>query len=319
MKSRVSICAFLLFAALAPSAAANCGSASCPIDLHALYDPNFGRWSIDLSLQYIDQDRTRGVAVGPVHHDEMRTINRITSVQFMHALSEGLQLGAVLPYVSRFHEHFDHHESEFQQWQFASRGDASVMARWRLWEASQSPSTLWLTGGVKLPTGARHKSAFGEEAEVTIQPGTGSVDETVGVTWSTRFARNTAASGPMGHATLIPLFASASYRLNGRGTERYRRGNEMQASVGTELPLGNRFSILGQINGRWQSKDDVGDTDENREQTGGSFLYASPGLRVALPHGYSVFAVIQLPLRQEANGIQLVSRHNYLLGLNRRY
>ena len=80
--------ALLLFSLLAPARAqASCGSSSCPLDLHALEGIETGKFSLDLSLQYIDQDRprigSRGAAVGalPSDHDEIRTINRLTALQ----------------------------------------------------------------------------------------------------------------------------------------------------------------------------------------------------------------------------------------------
>ncbi|HEU5311668.1 MAG TPA: hypothetical protein VFV24_09475, partial [Candidatus Eisenbacteria bacterium] len=64
---------------------ASCGSESCPLD-HA------SRWSerpftFELSYQYLDQDQPRtgtddaDVGAIPRHHDEVRTLNRITTAR----------------------------------------------------------------------------------------------------------------------------------------------------------------------------------------------------------------------------------------------
>jgi hypothetical protein len=72
---------FLLFSFTAGSAIASCGLSSCPIDLHALQFGDTGRFSLDLSFQYIDQDQprigSRRAHVGEIasDHDEIRTIN----------------------------------------------------------------------------------------------------------------------------------------------------------------------------------------------------------------------------------------------------
>ena len=172
----------LLFSLAAFNAHASCGSSSCPIDLHALQFVDEGRFSLDLSFQYIDQDQprigTRRAQFGEIasDHEERRTINRLASLQLNYALSERLQLALTVPYVSRSHEHFDEENAEVERWNFSDVGDAAVQARLRLF-ASDAPahSSLWLTGGVKLPTGTTHETGdTGEDAEVTIAPGTGS-------------------------------------------------------------------------------------------------------------------------------------------------
>jgi hypothetical protein len=73
------------------------------------------------------------------------------------------------------------------------------------------------------------------------------------------------------------------------------------------------------LNGRFASKDDVGATNENRNLTGGRYLYLSPGLRVAMSHRTSIYGFVQLPLYQHVNGIQLTSKANYVAGIRRSF
>ena len=56
-----------------------------------------------------------------------------------------------------------------------------------------------------------------------------------------------------------------------------------------------------------------------RFETGGTFVYASPGLRIQLPRGSSLYGYVQLPLYQRVNGLQLTSRVNYLGGIQQRF
>ncbi|MEA2238343.1 MAG: hypothetical protein QOC81_3067 [Thermoanaerobaculia bacterium] len=316
--------ALLLLFAL--DAGASCGSSSCPIDLHALlFDA--GRFSLDLSFQYIDQDQprigSRRAHVGEIasDHDEIRTINRLASLQLNYALNERVQLAVTLPYVSRSHEHFDEQNAEIERWNFAKAGDAVVQGRLRLFQSEGlSHSSIWLTGGAKLGTGSRHETAnSGEDAEVTIAPGSGSTDALFGVTYQSGVVRETTLAGEMGHSTLIPFFIALNGRLNGRGTNDYRRGHEIQLNAGTEYPLSNTIHLLAQLNGRIMGKDDVGQTDENRDLTGGRFVYLSPGLRVLLGHEMSVYAFAQLPVYQRVNGLQLTSKANYVAGVRKSF
>lgn len=123
----------------------------------------------------------------------------------------------------------------------------------------------------------------------------------------------------MGHATLIPFFVAINSRFNGRGTSDYRRGHEIQLNAGTEYPLTQSVHLLGQLNARIANKDDVGATDENRNLTGGRYVYLSPGLRVAMSRRTSIYGFLQLPIYQHVNGIQLTSKANYLAGIRRSF
>ncbi|HKS24919.1 MAG TPA: hypothetical protein VJZ76_19140 [Thermoanaerobaculia bacterium] len=299
---------------IAASAFASCGSSSCPLDLHALGLLDNARFVLDLSFQSIDQDHVRRQSGDfEIEHDELRTLNRLTTLQLTARVAPRWQLGVTAPFVSRTHEHVERDSGDFERWRFGAFGDAAVQARFR---AAQS---LWLTAGVKLPTGAQHETNGDEEAEVTIQPGTGSTDVTLGATWQGGLVRDTGVSGPMGSATLIPLFASASYRRNGRGTHDYRRGNELQVSAGSEYPLTQSLHVLGQLNLRRLAKDDAGLTEENPELTGGTYLYVSPGLRFLAGGGTSLYGYVQLPVMQRVNGVQLVSHRNVLVGIQKRF
>src|SRR5258706_150710 len=315
----------LLSSITAENAVASCGSSSCPIDLHALQS-DAGRFSLDLSLQYIDQDQprigTRRAHVGEIasDHDEIRTINRLTSLQLSYGLSERLQLALTLPYVGRSHEHFDEENGQIERWNFGDLGDAVLQGRLRLLTIGPAHGSLWINAGAKFATGSRRETgSSGENAEVTIAPGTGSTDALFGVTYQAAVLRNTSLEGMLGHATLIPYFIALNVRVNGHGTNDYRRGREVQLNAGTEYPLTPAIHLLGQVNGRISSKDDVGETNENRDLTGGRYLYLSPGLRMMIGYGTSLYGFVQVPLVQHVNGLQLTSKANYVAGVHKSF
>ena len=111
MRRQLLVIAFAVAFATASSLYAGCGSSSCPLDLNNLNVPATRHFSLDLSLQYIDQDQpragTENVDVGAIHahHDEVRTINRITTAALTWAASDRLHVTATLPFVSRAHQH----------------------------------------------------------------------------------------------------------------------------------------------------------------------------------------------------------------------
>jgi hypothetical protein len=321
-----AVALLLLFLFTSQNVSASCGSSSCPIDLHALQFGD-GKFSLDLSFQYIDQDQPRigshRAAIGAIasDHDEIRTINRLTTLQLNYSLNERFQMAVTLPYVSRSHEHFDEENARIERWNFADIGDVAVQGRLRLFASDGlEHSSLWLTGGVKLPTGStRETGSTGEDAEVTIAPGTGSTDALLGITYQSGVLRNTALEGDLGHTTLIPFFIALNGRLNGSGTHDYRRGHEIQLNAGTEYPLTSTVHLLGQLNARNSGKDDVGTTDENRDLTGGRYIYLSPGLRLLLGWKTSIYGFVQVPVYQHVNGLQLTSKANYLAGIHKSF
>ena len=320
MRSRISfVLVFLAALALGPlarPAAASCGSATCPIDPQSLNLPSAGQWTFDLSQQYIDQDRLRhgqhdvSGAEPPAEGElELRTVNRVTTFFANYAPTSELILSASLPYVSRYHEHFD--SREFQTYHLDGAGDASVSARYRFLPF------LWGGVAVKLPTGSRSSSnSEGDEAEPTIAPGTGSTDVSASVVFQTAANVPSLTYGPMGNTAALPLFLGITGRRNGTGTRDYRAGNELQINAGANYPVSQTFQVLFQLNYRAKTKDDVGKTDAVRDDTGGTFLYASPGLRVALSAHAAVYGYVQLPLYQRINGINIVSRYNLLGGVH---
>src|SRR4051794_22584246 len=322
----VAVALLLLLSLSSEVARASCGSSSCPIDLHALQFGE-GKFSLDLSFQYIDQDQPRigsqraPIGAIPSDHDEIRTINRLAALQLNYSLSERFQMAVTLPYVSRSHVHFDEENARIERWNFADLGDATVQGRVRVF-ASDAPehSSLWLSGGVKLPTGTRREiGSTGEDAEVTIAPGTGSTDALLGVTYQSGLLRGTALQGELGHTTLIPYFIALNARVNGRGTHDYRRGHELQLNAGTEYPLTSAIHLLSQINSRIVAKDAVGQTDENRDLTGGQYVYLSPGVRVLLASKTSIYGFVQVPIYQHVNGLQLTSKANYVAGIRKSF
>src|SRR5438093_805057 len=86
---------------------------------------------------------------------------------------------------------------------------------------------------------------------VRSPPVSGSTDGLVGIhlMWPIRLPSTTAATAP--------LFATIEGRFNGRGTDDYRVGDELQVSVGGTYPVGERIDLLSQLNLRVRGKDDV--------------------------------------------------------------
>ena len=312
---------------------ASCGSATCPMDPQSLNLPLPRQFTLDVSFQYIDQDqvrigRRRGeVGEIPSDHDEVRTVNRGLGLLANYAPSDRLVLSAVIPFVSRFHEHIEESElgaspasvrrvqhGSAETWRFQDLGDVAVSARYRL-----TPK-VWVNAGVELPTGARRPvNDEGEVAEPTLAPGSGSTDFFGGVVFQTQLTVPSLSRGLLGSASVMPFFVGATYRRNGRGTEDYRQGDELLVNAGLNYSLFARLQLLAQVNADFRDRDAVGNTDEDPSHTGRTSIYLSPGVRVGLPGGIAAYWLVQIPVYQRVNGIQLTAGSNLVGGVQARF
>ncbi len=308
MRTLIAIAVALLF----PIASyASCGSASCPLDLHSLNQPSAGGFTLDLSFEYIDQNHLHGHSDIPPAHLERRTINRTGSLLLRYAPNDWLQLSVSAPYVARSHQHF--HDDELESWNVRGMGDVQLQARGRV------TKHLWLMGGVELPTGGTSvRNQNGERAEIPLQPGSGSTDWIAGVAFEHNIKRATHIAGSMGNIALLPLFASITYRRNGVGALDHRIGNEWQMNGGTAYPLSPSLELLAQMNLRRRGRDTSPDDPQDAFFTGGTYAFTSTGIRLSRGRG-AAYLLMQLPLYQHVNGIQLVAKRNWLAGLQWRF
>jgi len=320
----LSVLALLVIAALAsitaisPQAAlASCGSENCPLDRVSFWDES--RLSLELTEQYIDQDQprvgTHDAMVGalPAHHDEVRTVNRIASARAAYRPSQSWTLSAALPFVNRTHEHIHNHLGvpEYQRWNYAHVGDLEALAVRRFAAGPEAKRAYFLTAGFKAPTGVTEvEEVDGDQPEPSARPGTGSWDVLAGLgaEWTLR--------GPVA-GRQMPIRLGVNGRWNGRGTENYQVGAELAGYLGTEVRVASAASVLFQTNLRIKAKDDVGDFDAEAGNTGGTAVYLSPGVRFSVGRQFSLYGLIQFPVYQRVNGIQIVSDSNLYFGVSR--
>jgi len=321
-----------MFVVIPAAVLASCGSATCPMDPQSLNLPLPRQFTLDVSFQYIDQDQVRiGRREGEVgeihsHHDEVRTVNRGVGLLANYAPNERLVLSALVPFVSRYHRHLSDSHFEptaapqkvrhtlVETWRFDDLGDVAVSARYRFAPA------FWATGGIELPTGKRRPANDdGESADPTLAPGSGSVDIFGGVVYQTQIGVPSLSRGPLGNASVMPFFAGALYRHNGFGTDHYRHGPQLLVNAGVNYPLFARLDVLAQVNADFRGRDDAGNTDEDSANTGRTSIYLSPGLRVGLPGGLAAYWLLQIPVYQRVNGIQLTSDYNLVTGVQARF
>jgi hypothetical protein len=168
-------------------------------------------------------------------------------------------------------------DGERTEFSLSGLGDVSLMGSLVLWRDRDVLPGTWLEGRafVKAPTGRSHERVDGVK-DPHLQPGTGSWDFGFGVAAAHRLP-------------LASLYASVSYRVNSEGSLDYEYGDVALANVALLVPLGPAtgvawlapFSAGIELNHRWAQRDEF--HGEDYADSGGSILYATPSLRIALP------------------------------------
>jgi len=313
----------LLFAALAMSAAAeagaSCGSAFCMINTNWNAQ---GVWTepgarFDLRFEYIDQDQpmagSRKVGVGeiPQHHDEVRTLNRNWLGTFDYTFDNDWGMSATLPIVDKFHEHIHNHHGEQipETWNFTEVGDARVLGR-RQWHAESAGADrldfFGLNFGLKLPTGRTDvKNSEGELAERTLQPGTGTTDLLVG-----GYLSRVLGSGSSWFADLLVQTPLNSH-------EDFKPGTRTSVDLGYRKNVGDKLGLLLQLNFLHKARDSGSEAEP--EDSGGRFVFLSPGVSYMLTQSLQAYGFVQLPLYQYVNGVQLTADWAVAAGLSVRF
>lgn len=301
------------------SAAASCGSeGACPVATSE--SPLEARLLFDVSQLYIDQNQpmvgSGDAAIGaiPGHHDEVRTVNRVTNFRLSYR-SSAWTFGATMPYINRTHEHIHHHQGSdiHGRWSDEGIGDLEVNVA-RTVTTPRGPR-LRAGLGLRAPTGKQTtvRSDAGEELEPSARLGTGAWGLTAqfGAEWRLRAPGKSAE-------TTMPFRIGIAGRYNGAGVEDYRHGAEAQAHVDAEYPLVPHLALLLQSNYRVRAKNDVGaGGSEEEANTGGASIYVTPGLRFDAIPGFSIYGLAQFPVWERVNGIQVVAESNLVFGISR--
>lgn len=331
-------------------AQASCGQAFCTVEANpsSLRPQMPWQLRLDGQMEYIEQDQPwvgyHSVPVGDLprpDHQEVETTNLTWKLRAELAVDERWSLGLALPIVHREHLHLTSashdHDEEMpavhataaaepitignatgapERWNYTELGDLEATVRYSL-AGANALQDWWLSvfAGLKLPSGRTHvRNDSGVEAEIPLQPGTGSVDPLLGF-----FVQRSIASHDLrGDGSRIPIFAAVSLHTPGSdGRFGYRPGLEAIVSAGTAYPLTKRLDLLGQINFRYKDRDHVGAAPGvAREHSGGETLHLSPGIRVWLAEATSLSSYFQVPVLRRVNGIQLVSDWNLLFAVS---
>lgn len=302
-----------------PSAGwASCGSAFCTVntdrDVQGVAT-QAGAMRLDLRYEYINQARlrsgTHNVSADQDTGDvaELRTTNRNWVATLDYAFDAQWAVSVALPLVSREHTHIADPTgaATFEQWDFSKLSDARVVGRYQFAAADPHVGNAGVQFGLKLPTGDyRVANADGTVAERTLQPGTGSTDVIVGAYYSYPSATHG-----------LGWFAQGSYQRAVATQDGYRPGEQVSLTGGVTYSITQQVSLLAQLNALHKGRD----TGPNAEPdlSGGNYVYAAPGLSVAISKNVQAYGFLQLPVYRKVNGIQLTARRAVVAGVSTQF
>ena len=302
--------------ATAVDANAGCGSAFCSLNTNwsaqGAWTESGGRF--DLRYEFIDQDQPRsgaenvGIGQIPRHHDEVRTINRNIIAGFDYTVDPNWGIGVQLPVVNRSHSHIHNHGGGQipEAWSFTEIGDARVVGRYRFSPVETHVVAFGLQFGVKLPTGKIDvANEDGDVAERSLQPGSGTADAILGAFFS----------GPLGNRAT--WFADVNWQTPLDERDEYKPGSQAGFDIGASYPWTGRVALQLQLNTHWKDRDSGANAEP--DDTGGSFVHLSPGVRVALGDKTQLYGFVQVPLYQRVNGVQLIADWSVAAGLSHRF
>jgi hypothetical protein len=320
-RRRLTLAAATVVAALAQSPAANasCGSAFCSLTTDFGADAvgltEGGR--LDLRYENINQTQPRAgsrkVAVGeiPAHHDEVSTKNQNLIATYSRSYASGWGFSIAAPVVDRQHFHIHNHRGDQvpERWKFTELGDVRVTGRYQrsVSGLGDSDGTAGAIFGLKLPTGRVNvANSDGAVAERSLQPGSGTTDAIIGAF----------VNQPM-PASSSSWFAQAQlqHALNTR--DGFRPGHVFTADAGYAKVLSDRHSGILQLNAVIKGRDQGANAEPS--DSGGRFLYVSPGLSYDVSPAVRAYAFFQLPLYQRVNGVQLTANHSFVVGVSTRF
>ena len=293
---------------------ASCGAAFCSAsnDWLSLTQGVTQGWRVWGQMEYLKQDQLKSGtkkidgSTLSAHHVETKTVNRNALLGLEYGFSPEWSAGLVLPYSNRDHLHIHHHHGAQipEAWRFDEIGDARVTLRHRP-AAQHMRETSWsLQGGLKLPTGKIDiRNAEGDEAERSVQPGSGTTDLLLG---------GGLAYAPMSMTGSLFTNLMLQAPLNER--DGYRPGWRASVQAGWQIPVSGRLDLIlqgtllhvGRDRGVNAEPDDSGRTE----------VALVPALSYAWSRTLSVYGQLELPVYQNVNGIQLTHDYAVSAGLS---
>ena len=273
-----------------------------------------GKFSIELRTDYTEFENLSSAQIDAkaTKAGSFDLLDRsfLSSFGVSSGVVENFQVGLTLGYydaVNPREAEFDAGTGETEIATFDPDGltDLWLTGKYRFYRGPAG--SLAAFGGVKFPTGKFDvKNSAGERVEPSATAGSGSYDGMVGLAYS-RFLTSRITVDTSGQYTIRSEADNFKLgdRIDGGLALAYRFTEDIQ-----RFP---QFSAFAEANVRYLFKsEEDGERDEN---TGGTVLFLTPGVRVGFTKNLSLTASSPLPVVQDLNGTQLKTSYKVNIGL----
>jgi len=241
-----------------------------------------------------------------------RTVTaHVESIDIVYAAIHDFSLIATIPYVTKSFR-FTDASGNRQEVTSTGFGDVPVLGVYRFLRKDWLGGSLQLAavGGLKLPTGSdaerdeRLRPLLGtDRLPSELQPGSGSVDFLFGLP-------------AMLSLKWFTFYGDVLYKVNSEAND-VRFGNVLRYDLAVDY---RRLSLFGrdlflvlELNGLLQER--ATRNGQRVEDSGGHFLFLSPGLQLFPTPTLLLETSIQIPVVRRNFGTQLVPEYNVLFGL----
>ena len=271
-----------------------------------------GTFAGGLQVSYLEPDSYTDeelIALASQHvHAHSTDYNSLVTASLSYGVTGHFTLSASLPYLHRDdlrageHSHAGGMASNTAEelGSVSGIGDASIVGQYQFAHSHEQGWGLALLGGIKLPTGATHRTTDeGERLETEHQPGTGSWDPLLGIAGSKRW-------GP------ISLDSNVLYQLSTKGAQDTELGDRISFNAALSYKLAgsddhhadggddhghDSWTLVLEANGEWEGRQTI--AGEIEEDSGGTVIYLSPGVRFGSAHGWSAAMSVGVPVWQD--------------------
>jgi len=322
---RTTLAVVLLVLVLAPAGGFGCDSTGCLMVTRSAggllprkgFRIDFSFRATDDSLLMSGSDSTDRVTrpkvdfehglVRPGFHQDLGGTSQFVQLDLGYGLTGHTTLLASAPIVTHRSYDIGHPPVLTENYETWGLGDTLVGARHAF---LASPATSLVAGlALEMPTGDFKLVSSGALFDIGVldpmlQPGSGSWD----------FVGNVQAAHRLTQGGL-DLTGAFSYQANTTNDLEYRYGDDTIVSTSLGGPVGSRVRASMQLKMVHRGRSTF--RDEDVSSTGGTVVYAIPGLVSSLPGKMSVYLFLPVPVYRYVNESQLAPRLSVVVGMAR--
>ena len=271
-----------------------------------------GTWALALQTEFIDLDAYSDSELFDIAESgsDVHSVDSIHHTIFSmgYGLTGDLTVSLKIPYVvlNNIREaHSDEPDEIHVHGDSKGIGDLTVFGQYRFIKLNDLDVESSLVLGLRMPTGRTSaRDVDDERFEAEFQPGSGAWDPMAGIAVTKRFKA-------------LSLDADALYTFSTEGAQETDLGDSFNYDLAvsyTALYKPVVLDLIIEANGEWKQKQEIdGDKDEN---SGGTVIYLSPGMRLSWSKNWSAYLSAGFPVAQDLNGDQNETDMRVLLGFS---